>query len=1250
MNARHIIHIREALWKRPERGACVMVGAGLSRQTDSSQSTVPHPPSWTDLAVLFQKELLCGRSDTEPGSGREHVTARDCSRLAQQYKAAFGQSSLDSFLLEHVPNGQPASVHERLLRLPWADVFTTNWDTLLEKASRRVFERTYDPVLCPADLATAVAPRIVKLHGSFPSNRPFVVTEEDYRTYPTRFAPLVNTVQQALMESVFLLVGFSGDDPNFLHWCGWVRDQLGASAPRLYLAGLLGLNRPNRLLLEERGVIPIDLASEFSGAADRDAGHRQALEWILGSLEAGETQEQRWPLPPTKGASARVAGSPLAAPPSGQPRAEPRPVQGEGKPLTEQIKSAADVWRHNRRVYPDWPILPYSKHGALSRSTRSWIVPMLRGLSALDPPDRLSVVRELIERIELLMDPLTPELAEAATDTLTAADGYLAENDGLPDERTNAIHEDRAALMLALLTDARHDLDQARFDDWERPLEGIVQLDTPAFHRLLHERCLWKLWVQDFTGLSERLKDWRTADADPMWSLRKAALLVASGEMDDTQRLAQEAIERAERAWSRDRRVPTAARFGWAALWREALDLGKWWEGLRRGDQSSRPQSDLWVRLALHDADARSDLDAYVREMTQEQQDDSPWTFDLGQVHSLTVFANAEGRLFHAAWRVIRVIELSGLPFGIPGVRVTSDHTDRAARVFAPRFPAYAARLLLVGGSGQEKALNAVVSQTHLARVSDEEAAVLFESAQRARDHFLGRWTSSSASDDFLRERAQNAIEIMSRCVVRHGAASAAEVFRWAVSYRRPRRWVDNPFWSTVDRLWQRSWDAMDLDSRTGAVPEILRAPIPDDAFITAKDPGDLLLDALPGIRRSDVEESLWSSCVHQLCTAFRGSEAARYLAFDRLHPLARRHLLTAPEEQEVALSLWGTVHHEPTGLPTIRKVSDWVYLTLPEPEVGMAERRFRAKWIGPEATEAGAAGPEETILNVAAAWNPENLGARAIGLSESEEEWFWAFVEEWIRPKTRQRMLLGTLRPNAVRLLVDLLSHRQAPASLLNQMADTKTRAGEGLTRIADEWEDPGSDYRMIAAAAAFGQGDTSDAEDRLRLGTRASDARVSLASWQALRWWLRRCVQTRGVPTRPPSMETVREIGVTIGTSQQSGLLGALAAATAVYESGNLEFIGAIHSQTTQGLQQLRTELDYRAGVADRRSSDELPLRRQWCVSLAWNMADAEHGDDEVIRSWIEAGDNDPLCLVRFTREWHAASRSGGSAEVPP
>ena len=81
-------------------------------------------------------------------------------------------------------------------------------------------------------------PRIVKLHGSLPSQFPLIVTEEDYRTYPTKFAPFVNTVQQAMMETVFCLIGFSGYDPNFLEWSGWVRDNLGASAPQILPGGI----------------------------------------------------------------------------------------------------------------------------------------------------------------------------------------------------------------------------------------------------------------------------------------------------------------------------------------------------------------------------------------------------------------------------------------------------------------------------------------------------------------------------------------------------------------------------------------------------------------------------------------------------------------------------------------------------------------------------------------------------------------------------------------------------------------------------------------------------------------------------------------------------------------------------------------------------------------------------------------------------------------------------------------------------
>ena len=184
-------------------------------------------------------------------------------RLAQEYETAFGREALERLIANAVPDRrfEPGELHRRLLALPWSDVFTTNWDTLIERAAIQIVDRHYDVVQTVSDIPASVRPRIVKLHGTLPSIRPLIFTEDDFRTYPVCFAPFANLAQQSMMENVFCLLGFSGDDPNFLYWSGWVRDHLGDYAPRIYLVGWLDLPPPRRRMLEDRGVNPIDLAS-----------------------------------------------------------------------------------------------------------------------------------------------------------------------------------------------------------------------------------------------------------------------------------------------------------------------------------------------------------------------------------------------------------------------------------------------------------------------------------------------------------------------------------------------------------------------------------------------------------------------------------------------------------------------------------------------------------------------------------------------------------------------------------------------------------------------------------------------------------------------------------------------------------------------------------------------------------------------------------------------------------------------------
>lgn len=251
-DAQHVEALRRALWTDREFGrAAVMVGAGMSRNAVPRRAGRAAMPTWGELtSALIDRLYPAGSGDQRRREWlRKVVDATSvANRLAEEYVVAFNRHDLDALVRELVPDEEfdPGPLHRLLLELPWADVMTTNYDTLLERGADAVFGRRYTVVRTPQEIASASRPRIVKLHGSLPSNGPFILTEDDFRTYPRRYAPFVNLARQAVMENALCLLGFSGDDPNFLAWSGWVRDELAEYAPRIYLCGLLGLSTSQR--------------------------------------------------------------------------------------------------------------------------------------------------------------------------------------------------------------------------------------------------------------------------------------------------------------------------------------------------------------------------------------------------------------------------------------------------------------------------------------------------------------------------------------------------------------------------------------------------------------------------------------------------------------------------------------------------------------------------------------------------------------------------------------------------------------------------------------------------------------------------------------------------------------------------------------------------------------------------------------------------------------------------------------------
>lgn len=268
--------------------ASVMIGAGFSKNADVVDDETS-APNWEELAmamfeVLYQKPEDEAEIKNWEVKKIRKTSGKNVLKLAEEYKSVFGRNKLNKFIEANINDEMyiPGDLHKKLLSLNWRDVFTTNYDTLLERTIDKINVKfNYKILTSQNDLPGSTHPRIIKLHGSVDSAKHYIICEEDYRTYPVQFAPLVNTVQQAMLETQLCLIGFSGDDPNFLSWLGWLRDNMGENCPTIYLVGLFqNMSAAEKMTLESQNITVVDLGDMF----DEKVGHREALDTFLDKL------------------------------------------------------------------------------------------------------------------------------------------------------------------------------------------------------------------------------------------------------------------------------------------------------------------------------------------------------------------------------------------------------------------------------------------------------------------------------------------------------------------------------------------------------------------------------------------------------------------------------------------------------------------------------------------------------------------------------------------------------------------------------------------------------------------------------------------------------------------------------------------------------------------------------------------------------------------------------------------------------
>ena len=897
----YLDEIADRLWSN---NAAVMVGAGFSRNAKPVDSTARSFPSWQELGDVFYRKLH-GRSPSE------ETRYLSLLKLAEQVQAAFGRPVLDDLLRRAIPDlgYEPSPLHDRLLNLPWKDVFTTNYDTLLERARASVTLKHYDVVATKEDLLYANQPRIVKLHGSFPSP-PFVITEEDYRRYPSDHAPFVNTVRQSLLENTLCLIGFSGDDPNFLRWIGWIRDHLGEeTAPKVYLVGVFDeLTEADRKLLDRRGIVVVNLSGFSSGAGGE-------LGAFLDYLKSRKVRASDWPV-----VSADVQSWAIDANPSKYPE-------------------IAAEWRRQRGEYPGWVVMPEDRRRFLWLFTKPWLSHLSQISSAdragLETPLDLDLAFELAWRLDRCLFPLIGELASFLDEVATKySDATLPLPESAGWTKTSVL-EAVASIRLWLL---RHYREEGLEEKWEAVRQAIendlgrLPPDQSARFRL--EEALQALFRFDPAEAKRLLVNWQGNENLPFWEAKRAALMAELGEPAAARSILEASLSAIRRQLSLTPIVED-----YTLVSQESVVMLLLW-AVERGMAGTDPDSEdsnlldelseRWNELARYRCDPRREITSLSSRLQHpsvgRRQESKTHSFDLGMVSRTFHFGFDDEAV--AAYGMLRMYEDIGMPYCIENTTFVKESVESSLPRVRPYSPHWA--LTNIVRLGEAKAADGLFDREYLASLGRDKVDSFFEIYLPALERTIATVNDPDRSEAKTFGSLANTLpEVFSRlCYKCSPAYRERLVGALGAIYGSKRRKV----FAEVRRFADRLFDSMSVEERARAAPSLIDVPMPDDLDEIEKQEfvNPVLLIGRPGPVRGGALP-VTAKRIDELLDQLADHAQDRAWTATKLVWLHDRDKLDRRQSERLGELLWDGV--EAPGVPAVTGFNSLVCLKFPHPK-----------------------------------------------------------------------------------------------------------------------------------------------------------------------------------------------------------------------------------------------------------------------------------------------------------------------------
>jgi hypothetical protein len=158
---------------------------------------------------------------------------------------------------------QPSDIHKLIVRLPVDRIYTTNFDTFLERAYKEVTGRDAQRITRAVHVALSHGGMsIVKLHGDLQDPEHIVITAGDFEDYFESHPALGQQLTADLAHRVILFAGYSFSDPDIRNILRQTRRAMGEEyAPKHYILQY-DPPAPVEKELERRGLRVIKLSSQ----------------------------------------------------------------------------------------------------------------------------------------------------------------------------------------------------------------------------------------------------------------------------------------------------------------------------------------------------------------------------------------------------------------------------------------------------------------------------------------------------------------------------------------------------------------------------------------------------------------------------------------------------------------------------------------------------------------------------------------------------------------------------------------------------------------------------------------------------------------------------------------------------------------------------------------------------------------------------------------------------------------------------